>query len=111
VGLRSSCQVVRRLELDLSEQFRAFLRNGGHLSIVVGIDLKNTTREGLQALLDLEQFGRSETFVYHNEAGSIFHPKVYLFRNTTEARLIVGSNNLTASGLYVNVEAGLRLSP
>lgn len=93
----------------LSERFGIFLRNGGVLSFVVGIDLKNTTREGLQSLLDLEQYGRCETYVYHNESGSVFHPKLYLFRNQHEARLIVGSNNLTQAGLYTNVEAGLQL--
>jgi len=77
--------------------------------MTVGIDLKNTTQEGLQALLDLETFGTCEIFVYHNEVGSVFHPKVYLFRNTEEARLIVGSNNLTSAGLFSNVEAGLQL--
>jgi HKD family nuclease len=93
----------------LSPQLAGFLRHGGHLSVIVGIDLQNTTLEGLSALLDLEQFGRCETFVYHNEAGSIFHPKLYLFRNEEEARLIVGSNNITEAGLYVNVEAGLQV--
>ncbi len=93
----------------LSARFADFLRHGGQLSVIVGIDLQNTTREGLAALLDLEQYGRSETFVYHNEAGSIFHPKLYLFRNEEEARLIVGSNNITQAGLYVNVEAGLQV--
>lgn len=93
----------------LSDRLANFLRHGGHLSVIVGIDLQNTTREGLQALLDLEQFGNAETFVYHNEAGSIFHPKLYLFRNEEEARLIVGSNNITEAGLYVNVEAGLQV--
>lgn len=93
----------------LSDHLANFLRNGGELSVIVGIDLQNTTREGLQALLDLEQHGRCETYVYHNEAGSIFHPKLYLFRNEEEARLIVGSNNITEAGLYVNVEAGLQV--
>ncbi len=93
----------------LSERLANFLHRGGQLSVIVGIDLQNTTREGLQALLDLERYGRCETFVYHNEAGSIFHPKLYLFRNEEEARLIVGSNNITESGLYVNVEAGLEV--
>ncbi len=93
----------------LSERLSNFLRLGGSVSVIVGIDLQNTTQEGLEALLDLEQFGRCETFVYHNEAGSIFHPKLYLFRNEEEARLIVGSNNITEAGLYVNVEAGLQV--
>jgi HKD family nuclease len=93
----------------LSDGFSDFLVHGGVLSFVVGIDLKNTTREGLQALLNLEQYGNCVTHVYHNESGSIFHPKLYLFRNGREARLIVGSNNLTQAGLFVNVEAGLQL--
>ncbi len=93
----------------LSDRLQNFLQHGGQISIIVGIDLHNTTREGLQALLELERHGQSETFVYHNEAGSIFHPKLYLFRNEEEARLIVGSNNITESGLYVNVEAGLQV--
>lgn len=101
---------VRASGMDyLSERLANFLRHGGHLSIVVGIDIQNTTREGLQGLLDLEAHGRCETFVYHNEAGGVFHPKLYLFRNEEEARLIVGSNNITQSGLYVNVEAGLQV--
>jgi hypothetical protein len=93
----------------LSDHLANFLRHGGQVSVIVGIDIQNTTREGLQALLDLEQYGRCETFVYHNEAGGVFHPKLYLFRNDEEARLIVGSNNITQSGLYVNVEAGLQV--
>lgn len=93
----------------LSDHLANFLQHGGQLSVIVGIDLQNTTREGLQALLDLERHGRCETYVYHNEAGSIFHPKLYLFRNEEEARLIVGSNNITEAGLYVNVEAGLQV--
>lgn len=93
----------------LSDRLENFLRHGGRLTVVVGIDLQNTTSEGLQALLDLEKCGNAETFVYHNEAGGVFHPKLYLFRNEEEARLIVGSNNITESGLYVNVEAGLQV--
>ena len=93
----------------LSDRLAAFLRHGGQMSVIVGIDLENTTCEGLQMLLDLEQYGGCETFVYHNEADSIFHPKVYLWQNEEEARLIVGSNNITRSGLYTNVEAGLQV--
>lgn len=93
----------------LSDRLANFLRSGGHVSVIVGIDIQNTTREGLQALIDLEAHGNCETFVYHNEASGVFHPKLYLFRNEEEARLIVGSNNITQSGLYVNVEAGLQI--
>jgi hypothetical protein len=84
-----------------------FVRAGNRLRIIVGIDLDNTTKEGLDALLALRGLGKVELFVYHNESGGIFHPKFYLFTGKTDARLIVGSNNLTQAGLYQNTEAGL----
>jgi HKD family nuclease len=86
-----------------------FLSVGGSAKFIVGIDIENTSKEGLEELLKLEDFGDSETFVYHNEANTIFHPKVYLLQNETRSRLIVGSNNITESGLYVNTEAGLQI--
>lgn len=40
----------------------------------------------------------------------VFHPKVYYARNKKEARIIVGSCNLTVGGLISNVEASLSLT-
>jgi hypothetical protein len=75
----------------------------------MGVDIENTSKEGLEDLLSLEEFGQSTTFVYHNESSVTFHPKAYLFRNDASARLIIGSNNLTEAGLFTNTEAGLQL--
>jgi hypothetical protein len=86
-----------------------FLQKGGIVRISVGIDIQNTSREGLEDLLTLPNHGHAEIFVYHDEAQTTFHPKVYLFRDENTAKLIVGSNNLTESGLYVNTEAGLEI--
>lgn len=86
-----------------------FLQRGGVFRISVGIDFDNTSAEGLQELLALREFGQVEPFVCYNEATTVFHPKVYLFQNTRSARLIVGSNNLTESGLFANTEAGLEV--
>lgn len=93
----------------LRPALKSFLSNGNELNVVVGIDLENTTYEGLDGLLALEAFGKSSTFVHHNESGTIFHPKLYLLRNATKAKLIIGSNNITEAGLYRNTEAGLEL--
>jgi hypothetical protein len=93
----------------IREPLTAFLRRGGSLSVIVGLDLQNTTRQGLEALLALGPEGATEFFVHHNEAAGIFHTKLYLFRNNQRARLIVGSNNITEAGLFVNVEAGLEM--
>jgi hypothetical protein len=83
------------------------LKNGGSLRAIVGVDLDNTSKEGLDELIALKTHGSVNLFVHHNEAGTVFHPKLYLFRNTTAASLIVGSNNLTEAGLFRNTEAGL----
>jgi hypothetical protein len=73
------------------------------------LDARNTSQEGLQALLGLQRHGYAQVYVYHNEASVLYHPKVYLFSGAERARLIVGSNNLTEAGLFKNTEAGLQL--
>lgn len=93
----------------LFQPFKKFLERGGLAQIVVGVDIENTSIEGLNDFLSLEENGSIETFIHHNESASTFHPKVYLLRNDAEARLIVGSNNITEAGLFINVEAGLQL--
>jgi HKD family nuclease len=39
----------------------------------------------------------------------IFHPKMYMVRGETSARLLIGSANLTLGGLNNNIEAGMVL--
>lgn len=93
----------------LRNSLESFLRRGGNLRFVVGVDLDNTSKEGLAALLSLESIGAASTYINHNEAGAVFHPKLYLFRNDEAAKLIVGSNNITEAGLFRNTEAGLQV--
>jgi len=93
----------------LSSSFRTFLSAGGFAQLTVGVDIENTSREGLSDLLDWQAHGTMETYIYHNEGESTFHPKVYLLENDSDARLVVGSNNLTEAGLFINTEAGLQL--
>lgn len=101
---------VRRSGLrHIKPALTAFLKRGGVFRISVGIDIENTSIEGLEDLLALQSEGEAEIYICHNEAQTIFHPKVYLFQNTRSAKLIVGSNNLTESGLFVNTEAGLEI--
>lgn len=88
---------------------KAFLDRGGSASFCVGLDFRNTSKEGLESLLGLERHGSAHVYVYHNETNVLYHPKVYLLSNTKRARLIVGSNNLTEAGLFRNTEAGLQL--
>ena len=94
---------VAHIHAELSQ----FVRAGKRLRVTAGLDLENTTKEGLEGLLSLVPLGAVELFVHHNEAAGVFHPKLYLFTNQTRARLIVGSNNLTQAGLFQNTEVGL----
>lgn len=75
-----------------------------HVVVYAGIRNDITSRQGLERLLD---FGVK---LYAVDTGSrivLFHPKLYLIRGKSHARLIVGSANLTLGGLNNNVEAGV----
>lgn len=76
------------------------------ITIVAGVDQKGTSKEALEALLDL----KVETYVFYQPSITIFHPKIYLFEGDTKSELILGSSNLTSQGLFTNVEASLLVS-
>lgn len=86
----------------LEEGFKHFIKTGGKIRAVVGIDQYNTSFEGLQKLLEY----CDELYVFHNESMSqTYHPKVFLFvKRDDYAHLSVGSSNLTAGGLCTNYE-------
>jgi len=74
-----------------------------NLSIIVGIDQNGTSVEALEEIVNL---GISSHIFYQKEA-PIFHPKIYLFEGRRQTKLILGSSNLTANGLFSNHEASL----
>lgn len=76
------------------------------LMIVTGIDQKGTSKEALEALLSLG----IGSYIFYQPSKTIFHPKIYLFEGKTKSELIIGSSNLTANGLFANVETSLLVS-
>lgn len=75
-------------------------------SIYAGIRNGITSAQGLLALLNLK------VKVFSVDTGStsnIFHPKAYISFNDKEGRVIIGSANLTFSGLNENIEASTLL--
>ena len=72
------------------------------------MDLYGTSREGLNDLLEATPGGH--VFVYRNSGPNTFHPKVYVFKSTKRADVLVGSGNLTGGGLFTNYEASLAVS-
>lgn len=77
---------------------------GRRLTVYVGIDEKITSKEALEMLLELDIDG----YIY-NSKRFIFHPKVYMFEGEVRNRIIVGSSNLTKTGLFFNVESSVLL--
>lgn len=83
-----------------------FISKGNSASLFVGIDNKATSKEALEALLNIGL----PVHIFHTPSKSvIYHPKVYLFKGVSNYRIIIGSSNLTTTGLFQNVEASFVL--
>lgn len=80
--------------------------NFRNITFYIGIDENGTSKEALQCLIENE----IETYIFYTTSAMIFHPKVYLFEGKYWARLIIGSTNLTNSGLFINVEAAVSMN-
>ena len=95
---------VRHLQTALNN----FTQNGGEIRLVIGLDHRGTSYEGLKDLL--ETVGES-VWLYHADIGAgryhTFHPKMYLFEGDNSSLLVVGSGNLTEGGLFTNDEAAI----
>lgn len=71
-------------------------------TVLVGIRNGVTTAQGIYGLA---QLGLNLWVVDTGSIGRIFHPKLYYVQGRQEARLMVGSANLTGGGLWNNIEA------
>lgn len=83
-----------------------FKHSGGQINCFVGIDQCNTTYEALCELFEI----CDNLYIIHNQNPShTYHHKVYMFDqnklNPEKAWLAIGSNNLTAGGLFINYES------
>lgn len=81
----------------------AWRTGGGTVAMVVGLSEGGATRQGLEMALEVAD----SVHLFHDLSGRTFHPKVYLAETAESTSLMVGSNNLTAGGLYFNYEAGV----
>jgi hypothetical protein len=97
----------------------AFVREEGVHSLVkaLSVNAKNTriyigVRNGITTLQGIRALLKTGVSVYAVDTGygaAIFHPKFFCSLQKTEAKIIIGSANLTFSGLNNNVEASARL--
>lgn len=75
-------------------------------TVLAGIRNGVTSAQGLLASVNC---GCKTYAVDTGSRHVLFHPKVYLARSENEAKVIVGSANLTIGGLYRNIEASVSL--
>lgn len=77
---------------------------GSKVTAFVGIRNPITSRQALARLLEL---GVRLIAVDSGSPNVLFHPKLYFASGGEEARLVIGSANLTAGGLNNNIEASM----
>ena len=91
----------------LSVVGHALARAAARTTVFVGIRNGITSAQGLA---DLLQLGCSIYAVDTGSRSTLFHPKIYASRNGEEARVIIGSANLTRGGLVSNIESSFFLT-
>jgi hypothetical protein len=87
---------LSRLYADL----KAFRARGGRAEVILGVDERGATTEGLELARELFD----DAYVFHDPGNRTFHPKLYAIQNSGHACVVVGSGNLTRGGLYTNFE-------
>lgn len=88
---------------NIIDQMLAFREAGGEIKLYLGVNLNATSKEALEKLLELE----IESYVVYSPNSIIYHPKIYAFEGEETTRAIIGSSNLTESGLFQNIEASV----
>jgi len=88
---------------NIIDEMLAFKGLGGNIKLYVGVNLNATSKEALEKLLE----HGIESYIIYSPNNIIYHPKIYAFEGDDATRAIVGSSNLTASGLFQNMEASV----
>ena len=92
----------------ISSLLDVFLADGNHVEIIFGIDRGGTNRDAIHRLRALQTAHAQRTSISMFRApaaGSIFHPKLYIYEAGRQISFISGSANLTLSGLGSNLES------
>jgi len=78
-----------------------------NITFYLGMAEKGTSKEALEFLIENE----IKTYTFCSGTTYIFHPKIFFFEGEFEKRMIIGSSNLTKTGLTINgnIEASVLL--
>ncbi len=92
---------------SLLSTLQKFVQAGGEVKLLTGDYLYVTEPEALEAIWKLGPDVEARLWRSH---GRSFHPKAYLFDSDESAEVIVGSSNLSLSGLTSGIEWNLRVT-
>jgi HKD family nuclease len=84
--------------IPITEPLKRIQNEGGQVRVLAGLDFGFTEPDALSAL----QYLGVKVRVFSGT--TIFHPKCYLFQRGNTLKAIVGSSNLTSSGLESGIE-------
>ena len=85
----------------LWEALQSFKDRGGTLQASIGIDQQGTTIDAVRLLRNISD---RLYIVYSTQSTTTYHPKLYVLEGDKKSVVIYGSSNLTAGGLWTNVE-------
>lgn len=88
---------------NIIDQLVEFKESGGTVRLYLGVDLNATSKEALEQLIEHD----IESYIVYSPNNIIYHPKIYAFEGKEVTRAIIGSSNLTQSGLFQNIEASV----
>lgn len=91
----------------LNELFRT--QHGIKAKIIVGIDQGGTSEDAIKELNTI-QSSDIKAYIFYQAESPIFHPKIYILKDNSNVNIILGSSNLTAQGLFSNVESSTWVS-
>ncbi|MCL5065392.1 MAG: phospholipase D-like domain-containing protein, partial [Firmicutes bacterium] len=92
---------------SLLSTLQKFVQAGGEVKLLTGDYLYVTEPEALEAIWKLGPEVEARLWRSH---GRSFHPKAYLFDSDESAEVIVGSSNLSLSGLTSGIEWNLHVT-
>lgn len=88
---------------NLKDALIDFIDKGNSVHLYIGVDLHGTSKEALEMLMA----DNIPTTIVYSPNSIVYHPKIYLFRGERNHMIVIGSSNLTGSGLFQNIEASI----
>jgi len=92
----------------IEEDINIFLKNGGNIEFLLGLDFQTTEPKVLRVLAKFSKEGLPVRCYCFSDPlfrdAPVYHPKLYLINNENSTTITIGSSNLTEGGFKKNIE-------